>query len=143
MTTLYRLVTLAEAKDQLSILDTEDDKRINRLVLDASQIVMNYLKVSPALDGWTDTDGVPLVDANGDPLRVGALGDFDSSGVFVFDLDSNGDPINEGESIIPGPVRAATLLVIARLDDDREGEKDPISLAAQSLLERYRDPTLA
>jgi hypothetical protein len=143
MTTLFRLVTVAEAKDQLSILDSSEDARINRLVWDASQIVMNYLKSSPALAAWCDTAGIPLVDANGDPQRVGAQGHLDTSGQFVFDVDTAGEPIDAGQSIIPGPVRAATLLVIAHLDDDREGKADPISFAVQSLLERYRDPALA
>lgn len=141
--TPYRLVTVAEAKDQLSIIDAYDDKRVRRLCDDASQIVMNYLKTSPALSGWTDTNGQPLVDVSGDPLRTGGQGHLDSNGDFVLDVDSNGDPINDGDSVIPGSVRAATLIVIARLDDDREGEKDPISPAVASLLAQFRDPALA
>lgn len=142
--TLFRLVTVAEAKDQLSLLDNEDDVRINRLVLDASQVIMDYLAGSKAIEGWTNTSGIPLVDANGDPLRIGAQGHLNTAGDFVFDLDTNGDPINPGVSIIPGPVRAATLLVIANLDDKRgEDDKvDPISIGVQSLLMRFRDPVI-
>lgn len=152
MTTLYRLVTVDEAKDQLSILDDEDNARVNRLVLDASQIVMNYLKSSPALAGWCDTSGLPLVDANGDPQRVGATGTLNTAGDFILTLDSNGDPVNDGISIIPGPVRVATLLIIAALDAEREAIGrpgvpqewlDPISPAVESVLMRYRDPALA
>lgn len=146
----FRLVTLAEAKDQLSIVGDEDDKRIDRLVLDASQAIMNYLKISPALDGWTDTAGIPLVDANGDPLRIGAVGGLNTAGVFVYtyaeyDTAGNGigDPIDVGISIVPGPVRLATFVAIAALDDDREGAKDPITPAVVSLLERMRDPAMA
>lgn len=140
---LYRLVTVEEARDQLSILEHEEDVRINRLVLDASQIVMDYLKSSPALEGWTDTSGAPLVDADGNPIMVGAAGMLDEAGNFVLATDSSGMPIDAGHSIIPGPVRAATLLIIAALDDDREGKREPISPAVESLLARFRDPAMA
>lgn len=143
MTTIYRLVTLAEAKDQLSIVDNADDARIDRLTINASQIIMNYLKRSPFLDGWTNTSGVPLVDADGNPIRIGGVGHLDTNGNFVLDLDTNGNPIDAGVSIIPGMVQQATLLVIAALDDDREGATDPISVAVQSLLMRFRDPAVA
>lgn len=143
--TLFRLVTLQEAKDQLSVLHASDDAEIDRLVIDASQIVMDYIGTdSLAIDGWTDTAGLPLVDADGNPLRVGAAGGLNTAGVFVLDVDSNGDAIDAGVSIIPGPVRKATLLLVARLDDDREGKDgDPISPAVASLLARYRDPPVA
>lgn len=142
-TTIYRLVTLAEAKDQLSVLDNEDDVRIDRLTIIASQIIMNYLKVSPYLDGWTNTSGIPLVDTDGNPLRIGGQGYLDTNGNFILDLDTNGNPIDSGISVIPGMVQAATLLVIAALDDDREGAKDPLSPAVESLLMRFRDPAVA
>lgn len=143
-TTIYRLVTLAEAKDQLSIVDDADDARIDRLTIDASQIVMNYLHEHSAfLSGWTNTSGIPLVDADGNPLRIGGRGHLDTSGQFVLDLDTDGNPIDAGISVIPGMVRSATLLVIAALDDDREGVTDPISVAVQSLLMRFRDPAVA
>lgn len=140
---IYRLVTVAEARENLGYVETEQDARINRLVLDASQIIMNYLKSSPFLDGWTDTSGIPLVDRDGNPLRIGAVGMLDENGEFQLAVDSNGDPIDEGQSIIPGQVRSATLLVINALDEDREGKRDPLSPAVESLLMRFRDPALA
>lgn len=134
---MYRLVTLAEAKDHLGLLDTEDDARVDRLVLDASQIVMDYCNANH--EGWTDTDGAPLTDTNGDPLRLDAT--VDTAGNLV--LDTDGNAVNPGQSIIPGQVRAATLLVIGRLDDDREGKEDPLSPAAKTLLVAYHDPGMA
>ena len=123
----YRLVTLAEAKDHLGVLHSSDDARIGRLVIDASQIVMDYIGAdSLSIDGWTDSDGKPLVDSNGDPV-----------------LDSNGDPTYYEISIIPGPVRKATLLVIANIDDDREGLRDALTPGVASLLARFRDPPVA
>lgn len=135
----FRLVTVDEAKDQLSVLHSSDDARIGRLVLDASQIVMDYIGTgSLSIDGWTDSDGKPLVDENGDPQRVPIV---DSNGDPV--LDTNGDPTYYEISMIPGPVRKATLLVIGNLDDDREGLRDPLTPGVASLLARFRDPPVA
>lgn len=135
----YRLVTLAEAKAHLGVLHSSDDARIGRLVIDASQIVMDYIGTdSLSIDGWTDSDGKPLVDSNGDPQSVPIV---DSNGDPV--LDSNGDSTYYEISIIPGPVRKATLLVIANLDDDREGLRDALTPGVASLLARFRDPPVA
>lgn len=142
--TLFRLVTLQEAKDHLGVLVDDDDVMLGKLVIDASQMIMDYIgRDSLKIGGWTDTSGRPLTYTNGDPLRIGAMGDLDSAGNFVLATDSNGDPIEPGISIIPGPVRAATLLLIANLDDDREGTRDPFSPGIDSLLARYRDPPVA
>lgn len=138
---LYRLVTVAEAKDQLSILDNEDDSRIDSMVRDASQDVMAYINQN--LDGWTDTSGLPLVDGNGDPQRIGAIGTLDSNGELVLTLDSNGDPIDAGISVVPGPVRRATLVLIARMDDDREGKEEPFNETVKSLLWTYHKSVFA
>lgn len=46
-------------------------------------------------------------------------------------------------STVPGPVRAAVLLVLGHLYADREGGADPISPAVVSLLMRHRDPAVA
>lgn len=141
MAARFRLVTLQEAKDHLGLLDTEDDARVDRLVLDASQKIMRY--INTGTDDWTDTAGVPLVDANGDPQRVNAVGHIDSSGAFVLDLDTAGDVIDAGDSIIPGGVRLATLVLIGRLDDQREASDDPLSPAVVSLLSDYHDPVFS
>ena len=140
---LYRLVTLEEAKEQLEMLDGGEDAKIDRRIIRASQTIMDYLQGSPFLHGWTDTSGIPLVDADGNPLRIGALGVLDTAGDFVFTLDSAGNPVNAGVSIVPGHVQEACLLLIARGDDDREGDKDQLSPAIESLLRRSYVPALA
>lgn len=166
MTSLYRLVTVDEAKDQLAIIGTEHDARIRRLVWDASQIIINFLQATPAWDyisdGWTESPGEPLMDSAGNPRRVGgqyepeldSVGDpvidsngdvvpaVDSNGDIIYVLDSSGEPVDNGQSIIPGPIRIATFLVIAALDEDREGKRDPISPAVLSVLANYLDPVL-
>lgn len=140
---LYRLVTLQEAKWQLRIIGNDEDAIVDMRVINSSQIIMNYLKRSPFLHGWCDTSGIPLVDINGDPLRIGAIGTLDSNGDFQLTLNSNGDPVNAGISIVPGMVREACLLDIALSDADAEGEKQRLSGAVESLLMRFRDPAVA
>lgn len=164
---MYRLVTLEEAKANARYDGTDNDADLLATVNDASQIVMNYLEASwartrqysgdatdeeiaayeRAFGGWTDSGGNPLVDSNGDPLIVDY--DTDTNGDPV--LDTNGDYIG-GRSIIPGPVRRATLLVINALDEERSGLgstgmdpqwRNPISRAVESLLVRFRPPTVA
>lgn len=44
---------------------------------------------------------------------------------------------------VPYDIQAATLLVIGNLYEDRLGERDPFSPGVVSLLERWRDPTMA
>lgn len=44
---------------------------------------------------------------------------------------------------VPFPVKAAILLVLTALFEDREGQQDPISDAVKSLLARLRDPAVA
>lgn len=157
---LYRLVTLEEAKANMRYIGTTEDADLQRLVDDASQFVMNYLEAAyararqysgdddvsdediagyaAAFDGWTDSSGLPLVDSSGDPLVI----DYDTDSFGDPVLDSDGNYVG-GRSIIPGSVRRATLLVIAALDKDREGQTDPITPAVKSLLVRYRLPTAA
>lgn len=138
--TLYRLVSLEQAKANMRILHSFEDATLGELVIQASHAVMDYIgDESLALDGWCDTNGLPLVDADGNPQRVGA--DVDTNGDLL--LDTAGDPINAGISIVPGPVQRATLVTIANWYDDAEGLRDGIPLAAQSLLARFRDPPVA
>ncbi|GJD41313.1 head-tail connector protein [Methylobacterium bullatum] len=44
---------------------------------------------------------------------------------------------------VPGRVRAAILLTLGVIYEDREGQVDPLSDAVRSLLHRMRDPALA
>lgn len=60
----------------------------------------------------------------------------------AFQADDGG-PIDES---LPGPVRAACLMVLGALYDNADGQnpdKNPISPAVQSLLKFYRVPTIA
>ena len=120
----FRLVTVADAKANLRIVDDDYDATdFAGIVNDASAIVMDYLRGSDALDvgsGWTDSSGNALTDSTGDPATDSA-----------------------GESVVPRHVRRATLLVIGALFEAREGQTDPITPAVISLLRRTRDPSIA
>lgn len=50
---------------------------------------------------------------------------------------------DDAPSTVPGPIRAAVLLVLGALYADREGGINPISPAVEALLERQRDPAVA
>lgn len=139
--TRYRLVSLADAKEQLSILDSADDSVIDKRIVRASQDIMAW--VNQNLDDWTDTSGLPLVDVDGNPLRVGAKGHLDTNGDFVLDLDTAGNPIDNGISIIPGPVEQAALVLVARMDNEREGDADLFNDTVKSLLWNYHAPVSA
>lgn len=158
---MYRLITLEEAQRRRRYVPSDDnDVELLELVDEASQIVMNYLQSAwartrqflddedvtdeeiaayqKAFGSWTDSSGLPLVDSSGDPLIV------------EFDTDTNGDPVTDsngdyvgGHSIIPGPIRAATKLVLGALDSEREGQVDPITPAVKSLLVKYTPPAVA
>lgn len=156
---LYRLVTLAEAKQNANYDSDADDTKLTQIVDDASQLVMNYLEAAwsrvrqfsgddvtdeelafynRAFGLWTDSNGLPLVDTNGDPLTV----DYPTDTNGDPNLDSNGDIVG-GRSIVPGEVHRATLLVTAVLIAYPDGSVDPITPAVKSLLVRYRPPTVA
>ena len=98
-------VTLEEAKKQCNVDHDDDDTLLQRLVLDGTAIVADYLKISE-----------DLYDVLGSPSGV------------------------------PYVIRAATLLVIGALYENREGNADgpqPLSQAVKDLLHRYRDPAIA
>lgn len=158
---VYRLVTLDEVKRNSRYVGTASDVELQEMIDDASQHVLDYIQSAwararqysgdddvtdeeiaayeRAFGGWTDSSGNPLVDSSGDPLIVDY--DTDSNGDPV--LDSNGDYVG-GHSIIPGQIRRATLLVVAHLDENRSGgDVRPINAAVESLLVRYRPPTVA
>jgi hypothetical protein len=109
---MIELVSLGDAKEHLRQTGTRFDSDLQFKILQASDIVLNYLKInmdaSPIVFPWT------------------------------------GD--------IPFGVQAACLLVLGDLSRYREGTQpqtqastdfDPISPAVKSLLNRWRDPTLA
>lgn len=64
-------------------------------------------------------------------------------GTWELDPESSSGAGDSNVDDAPWPVQAAVLLVLGSLYKDREGQVDPLSEAAKSLLHRYRDPALA
>ena len=148
---IYRLVTLDQIRTQLNYDGTYADSQLQFRLDQVSGAIMDYIGPSSvALEGWTDSAGFPLVDANGDPLceflLVDSNGDpiLDSSGDFQFVIapavvDENGDYV-ECRSLIPSQVQAATVCAMAAWDHDRS--VDLLTPAVESLLRRTRDPAV-
>lgn len=65
----------------------------------------------------------------------------DATGI-VIDYIKNSDH-GWTEQTVPAPVRTAILLVLTTIYEYRGGEVDPIGPSVKSLLQRFRDPTLA
>ena len=147
---MYRLVTLAQVRTQLNYDGSYADAQLLFRLDAISRAIIDYIGSSVALNGWTDSNGDPLVDATGDPLceflLVDSNGDplLDSNGDWQYligpgEVDENGDYVN-CRSIIPGQVQAATVCAMATWDDARGA--DPLTPAVESLLARTRDPAV-
>ncbi len=93
---MVALVTLAEAKAHLRVLNTDHDTDITMKMGQASDIIIDYIKTPD--HGWTD-------------------------------------------STAPNLIKAAILLVLGTLFDEREGAGIPDGV--KDILWRYRDPALA
>lgn len=137
---MIRLVTLEEVKRNLGYDTTAEDVRLEELIDDASEAILNYLevewsRVTQYADDASDEDIAAYERAFGTWTDSNGLVLTDSTGVYPA-TDSN------GSSLIPGAIRRATHLMIGALDKDREGETDGFTMAVVSLLKRYRMPTL-
>lgn len=128
------LVTLTQAKTHLRIDSDADDAWLAVMIAAVSDAVLLWLKDEwRAYDLARDSNGVIVVDSNGDPVPQ---------------ADSNGDPI------VRGAVVAATLVELASQYRYREGEGAPqapsawghgyvLGPGATSLLAALRRSTVA
>lgn len=126
------LVSLLEASDHIRRDTDDDDADLIAKIQAASSAVLNYLKGSPV--------GSPRRDNQGRIER-------DSDGAVIYETNSNGDTIVRPE------VKQATLIIIAEMYRNREGEQggevDPrfgygyLPRPALALLYPLRDPALA
>ena len=153
---MFRLVTVEQAKEHLLVDHDQDDSKIKLLVETASAIVLNYIKQYPRTQYQTLPTSEEITTEIVEPwplYHLGPYGPYTRWGWWPFArisyqqlppyiadtwVDDEGAPNN-----VPGPIHAATLLVIGQLYHDREGTNDPISVGVRSLLHRYRDPALA
>ncbi len=108
------LVTLERAKEHLRVTGSESDDDILGKISQASDFVLNYLKIADLV-------------ADSSPPTSPAVTD-----------------IWPPYGIVPGEVEAATLLVLGELYEKREAaDADVLSQAVRDLLHRRRDPALA
>jgi hypothetical protein len=148
----YRLVTLAEVRRQLVYDNTLSDAALTFRLESASAMVMDFIgsHSETGLDGWADSNGLPLIDDEGNPLAsylvVDSNGDaiLDSNGDRQFTIadpvfDSNGEYTNGGQSIVPGWVEYAVICQMNDWDENRGAELSP---AVKSLLARTRRPVV-
>lgn len=148
----YRLVTLEQVRTQLNYDGTYADAQLLFRLETVSASIIDFIGEHSEqwAEGWTDSNGDPLVDDDGNPLArylvVDSNGDaiLDSNGdrqytVGVAVLDSNGAYVG-GVSVVPGHVQAATICAMAAWDDQRA--VDIITPAVKSLLQRTRRPVV-
>lgn len=100
------LVTLAEAKRHLRIIDDADDPDLELRILAASEAVRNYLK--DGVDAFTDSNGDLILDSAGDPVGVPFVvkaATLLMLGYLYKDRDENADDAYE-QGFLPKPVTA-------------------------------------
>ena len=121
-------VTLARAKQHLSMDHDEDDTLIEVYVQAASGAVKNYLKKASPYEVERDSNDDPILDSSGDP---------------IYAVDSSGD------KLISYPVQAAVLLMVGFLYKDRDENPDQafaqgyLPKPVTALLYPLRKPALA
>jgi len=107
---MLSLVTLEEARLQLRVDGALDDTKIAQVILAASAIVLNHIKVVVPVEDSPDTRLTQMFDSE----------------------------------TVPEEVKAAVLLIVGDLYENREGQNaNPISPTIEALLCARRDPTLA
>jgi hypothetical protein len=112
---MISLVTLEEAKVQLKVDGVLDDAKVAQTILAASAIVLNHIKITVPEQDSPDTRIEQMFDRS--PRQ------YDS---------------------VPEEVKAAVLLVIGDLFENRESQTaNPLSATVEALLCAWRDPTLA
>ena len=120
-------VTLARAKQHLSMDHDQDDTLIEVYVQAASGAVKNYLKSASPYEVERDSNDDPILDSSGDPTYV---------------VDSS------GAKLVSYPVQAAVLLMVGFLYKDRDENPDSafergyLPRPVTALLYPLRDPAL-
>lgn len=116
---MIELLTLQEAKDHVRVTASNADSDIQFKIVQASAILLNYLKVP--MDATVD-DSPPTLPW----LHTDFLGGHTTEGVPPWDI------------------KAAAALIFGELYWKREGgEANPLSDTVKALLTRYRDPAMA
>lgn len=114
---MIQILTLEEAKGQVRVTATQSDSDIQFKILQATAILLNYLKV---------------------PMNASVE---DSPVTLPWVADDFG---SETDDEVPWDIKAACALIFGSLYANREGENaDPLSPAVRSLLARWRDPAMA
>lgn len=125
---MVMLVTLQQASDTVKRDQNHDDNHLTMLIEAASEAVLNYLKDGRVYERTLGTDGLPVLDSNGD---------------FVYELDSSGDRIPL--AIVQRAVLYLVGVFYKNPDSDPDKEWQPGFLPAPvtAMLYPLRTPALA
>lgn len=123
------LVTLEHVKKHVRPIDDTTDDELNLKALIATQIVALHCKITSVPPSW-------FYDVQSPPIDIDA--EFMPSYI-----DSTQSPAVLEYLVVPGPIQAAILLMVAELFENKESStSQPLSPFVLALLEGFREPTV-
>ena len=143
-----QVVSLADAKMQLRVDDTNEDSLITSLILAATQHAQSYCNrlfidttVTAYMDEFPDT---PILLKNGQVSALTSIKYFSTLDTELtwatteYEYDIKSIPARVDASQVPEAIKHALYLIIGRLYNEREDSVFRLPTASQNLLNSYR-----